>query len=260
MRNIHTIMVSAVSIGLLVCLGCSSATRSPRDIDPQADRVLKSMGHALRDVDQFSFQAHSTTDEPLETGQLAQFSNQRRISVCRPNKVFIERSGDLGDRSAWYDGQTLTLLDKATNSYASIPVPNTIEKMLDFVIQQYDLTIPLGDLFFRKPYKTLIANVQTGRYIGTNKFGDVDCHHLAFQQEMIDWQIWIDAGEIPLPRKLLITYKNQPGQPHYSATMDDWDLTATLSDEMFAFQPPADAQRVEMDSLVETDKEQYDAD
>ena len=37
------------------------------------------------------------------------------------------------------------------------------------------------------------------------------CHHLAFRQEDIDWQIWIENGPTPLPRKFLITDKKAKG-------------------------------------------------
>ncbi len=252
MRRIHQILTtSLMSAVMVICMGCRST--APRHIDQRADDALRAMSDALRDAKEFSFRAQSTMDEELETGQIAQFSSTRRALVRRPNKMFVERSGDLGARSFWYDGRTLTVLDKAANVYASVSVPDTIEKMLDHVIEEYDLTIPLADLLFHRRYDTLSAEAQSGRYVAVHKIGDTDCHHLAFRQETIDWQIWIDTGKIPLPRKILITYKNEPGRPQYSATMDKWNLSPKSSDQMFKFQPPADAQRIEMDELLETE-------
>ena len=234
-----------------LCLGCSSA--APRDIDPQADQALRAMSDALRNAGEFSFHARSTVDEELETAQLARFASDRRVFVRRPNKIFAERSGDLGLRSVWYDGRTLTVLDKAANIYASASVPDTIDKMLDYIVEEYDLTIPLADLLFCKPYDTLIENVQSGRYVGLHKVGDTDCHHLAFRQLAIDWQIWIDAGPTPLPRRLLIVYNDEPHRPQYSATLDEWNLSPKAPDQMFQFQPPPDAERLEMDELLDTE-------
>jgi len=84
--------------------------------------------------------------------------------------------------------------------------------------------------------------------------GDTQCHHLLFEQENIDWQIWIDSGQPPLPRKLVITYKQEPGQPQYVATMDNWDLSPAVSKETFEFTPPADAKAVSMADLVSQER------
>ena len=50
------------------------------------------------------------------------------------------------------------------------------------------------------------------------------CHHLAFAQEHVDWQVWIEDGAQPLVRKFVITYKDEPGAPQYTAIFFDWKL------------------------------------
>ncbi len=71
------------------------------------------------------------------------------------------------------------------------------------------------------------------------------CHHLAFRQKAVDWQIWIDAGDEPVPRKLVITFKQQAEQPQYTALIHRWDVNPKLGDEMFQFQPPAGVRKVD---------------
>ncbi len=143
----------------------------------------------------------------------------------------------------------MTVLDKHAKTYASIEVPNTIEKMLDFVVEKYGLTIPVADLLFSNSYEGFIAGVRTGQYVGLHETDGPKCHHLAFQTDTIDWQIWIDAGEIPVPRKLVIIYKQEPGHPQYVVKMDKWDLSAKGQSGTFKFQPPAGTKRVEMADL-----------
>ena len=70
------------------------------------------------------------------------------------------------------------------------------------------------------------------------------CHHLAFVQDDLDWQIWIDAGERPLPRKLVIVYTSLPGAPQYAAVLSDWSFAKSLPDERFAAQVPKEAHEV----------------
>ena len=41
----------------------------------------------------------------------------------------------------------------------------------------------------------------------------IQCHHLVFIQDDIDWQIWIENSQTPLPRKMVITSKWLAGGP-----------------------------------------------
>jgi len=104
--------------------------------------------------------------------------------------------------------------------------------------------VPMADLLIGKTYDSLLADVESGTYVGLHAVGDTKCHHLLFRQENIDWQIWIDAGKQPLPRKLVITYTQEPDQPQYVATMDNWDLAPAVSEETFTFTAPAGAKAV----------------
>ena len=69
----------------------------------------------------------------------------------------------------------------------------------------------------------MIENVQSGYLVGARPVNGTACHHLAFSQEAIDWQIWIEDGPMPLPRRLVLTYKDEPGAPQYRAEFT-WEL------------------------------------
>jgi hypothetical protein len=73
----------------------------------------------------------------------------------------------------------------------------------------------------------------------------VSCHHLAFSQETIDWQIWIEDGPRPVPRKLVITYKTEPGSPQYVARLSGWNFQPRFSKHFFTFEAPAGAGEME---------------
>ena len=48
-----------------------------------------------------------------------------------------------------------------------------------------------------------------------------------------------------MPRKLVITYKDEPGFPQYTARLSKWNLQPRLSDHYFHFHPPAGADEIE---------------
>ena len=63
------------------------------------------------------------------------------------------------------------------------------------------------------------------------------CSQLAFTQEDVDWQLWVDEV-VPVIRHVVITYKKLPGAPRFSATFTSWDFNLMIPDSVFAFEPP----------------------
>ncbi len=237
-------------IAVAVSAGCASPETQVRQIDAQADPILKQMCDKLDGAKAFRFRVHATMDRPVETGQLAQFHRSSDITVVRPDRLCAMTDSDDGKWSAWQRGKNLTVLDWENYTYATETVPGRIDGMLDYMVDNHDLVVPMADFLVGDTYDSLLANAESGGYLGLHLVGDTKCHHLLYLQENLDWQIWIDAGEQPLPRKLVITYTQEPDQPQYVAVMDDWDLAPVTSEETFTFMPPTGATSVSMADLV----------
>lgn len=229
--------------------GCGVPGGSAAVIEPQADQALRSMCTTLGSAKAFHFRVAAQVDERSPSGQMVQVQRETTVLVRRPDAIAAQtRSGD-GQWSLWYRGRTLSVLRQDRNQYATIQVPPTIDAMLDFLFQQYDLTIPLADLLFPDPYRVLTENVRTGVYLGLHSVGDRPCHHLLFTHGNVDWQVWIDSGERPLPLKVVITHRDEPGQPQYVAELRDWNLAPAAPDSTFDFEAPVGAKAVAMPEL-----------
>jgi len=131
-------------------------------------------------------------------------------------------------------------------------VPPTIDEALDWVFDQTGTVVPLADFLYADVYDRMMGQVQRGVYLGIHEAAGVPCHHLSFEQATIDWQLWIDAGGDPLPRKLVITYKTEDEVPQYSVTIRKWNLEATLPEALFRFAPPEGAKRVEVGAFADS--------
>lgn len=221
-----------------------------REINPQADEALRRMCTTLDRASALRFHVTAVMDGRVETGQLAQFHRTSDITLARPDRMYVRTETDDGGWTAWYQKRSLTLLDTDENLYATEAVPNRIDQMLDYLADEYDVIMPMADLLVGKSYESLVENVEQGLYVGLHTVDDTPCHHLLFMQPNLDWQIWIDAGALPVPRKLVITYTLEPDQPQYVATMKGWDLAPGISEETFAFVPPARSRSVPMADLV----------
>jgi hypothetical protein len=236
--------------GLLLAAGLVLASAQnpapPPGVDPKADEILRRMGKTLADARQFSFEVHDMADQLLENGQRVQVSKHGKIAVRRPDGIAAEVAGDQEDLRYIYNRDHVTIINRKENCYAKTTVPGTIDAMFDTLAEKYGITPPLADLAFSDPYKAMSERPRTGRYVGLHNVMGTKCHHLAFRQEGIDWQIWIEDGPRAVPRKLVITYKELPGYPQFIALMDKWDLDAKLPESMFDDTVPADCKRIDL--------------
>jgi hypothetical protein len=125
-------------------------------------------------------------------------------------------------------------------------MPATVDGMLDAAHDQFGIDLPMIDFALSDPYKNAIARVQSGRYLGLETAMGYTCHHLAFTQPDIDWQVWIEEGPQPLIRKFVINHKQEPGSPEFTGLIRGWDLLGRISDSDFVFQAPRGALKVQM--------------
>ncbi len=228
-----------------------SPTPIPRWIEPRADQELKKMSDFLAKLPRFAFEAEETFDE-IPDGELRQqLTNIRRVAMERPNHAAADVNGDTLSRATWYDGKTVTVLDKEHNTYAVIEAPPTIDATLDMLEDEYGVGLPLKDVLFSDPYAVLSEGITYGRYLGIHQAAGVACHHLAFSQATIEWQIWIDAGDQPVPRKVVITYVDEPSEPQYTAVIRRWKLDGPVPEGLFTFEAPEGALKIEAKTMQE---------
>ena len=260
MRIAGSFVVAVLVAGVPALAAAQAPTPAPaptarsRAVEPRADQELKKMGEFLAKVPRFALEAEETFDEMPDGQPKMELTNLRRIAVERPNRAAADATGDTLNRASWYDGKTVTVLDKEHNTYATIDAPGTIDEALDKLEDDYGVVLPLADLLSRDPYADLIEGVTYGRYLGIHQAAGVPCHHLVFSQETIEWQIWIDAGDQPLPRKLVIAYVDEPGEPHYTAVIRRWSLEPKFPEDLFVFEAPEGAQKIDVKAMKKPDE------
>lgn len=217
-----------------------------RLIEPRAQELVRQMSDRLSRVTALAIEAEEVYDEVPADAPRQQLASVRRVAMRRPDHLVGDASGDALNRSFWYDGRTFSALDREQNVWASGQVPPTIDAALDWVFDQTGTVVPLADFLYADVYDRLMGEVQRGVYLGIHEAAGVPCHHLSFEQATIDWQLWIDAGADPLPRKLVITYKTEDEVPQYSVTIRKWNLDAKVPEGLFTFSPPAGARRIDV--------------
>jgi hypothetical protein len=244
-----------LAIALIVVCGSEpvQAQEKTAAIDPKAEKHLKQMCTYLAGLKQFTFEGEELIDEVMDNGQKLQFSNQRKVSVSRPNKLFSEFKGDLADHQFVFNGETAILFDKDKKVYGSQAFKGSSDDLIEMLHNKLGFTVPLSDLIVTNCYKILTQEVSSGAYIGKHSVGGTSCHHLAFMQKLVDWQIWIDTGDEPLPRKIVITQKQLRGEPQFTALLSRWNTSPKLADSMFNFTPASGIRQIDFLRVPETE-------
>ncbi len=232
-----------------------NANISASAIDADATRILQSMSAYVAQTRAFSINADIDLEVVTRDAEKLQISSFATIEVQRPNQFAIRRQGLVADTEFLFDGRTLTLHSKRLNVYTQIPVNGTIDDAIRTYEWETGLPAPGADLLFADPYAVLSDGVKSSTYLGTTFIDGIECHHLAFREDEVDWQIWIQVGERPLPMKYVITSKWQTGAPEYSIRLRDWNTSPQINASRFTFSAPAGARQ--LDALPTNELNEY---
>jgi hypothetical protein len=243
LRTMLRISATAASLAVLSAVTAHDA----RADDPA--KLLKAMSDHL--ASQKSLSAKFDSDIEVVTPELQkiQFTSSGEMKMNRPDKLRIRRTGGYADVELVYDGKTVSLYGNNAKSYVQSDLAGTIDQMIDTLQSRSGAGLPGADLLLSNSYDQLMANVIEGQHIGQGVVDGVECEHLAFRGPETDWQIWIEPGAKPLPRKWVITSKTVTGAPQYTLKIRDWKTDAN-ADGDFAFKAPADATKVALDANV----------
>lgn len=238
----------AYTLSGLIALSVFGSDEKPA-VDPRADELVKRMGDYLGQAKFFSVNAEVWQDVQLSSGQRAQAGRNIEVQVRRPNRYHSELRSTRHHRELIYDGSALTLLNRAENFYGTILAKGSLDDAMDLACEQFGITMPFEDFIRSDPHKDLLRKVTSGSDIGPVTVMGVPCEHLAFTQDNIDWQVWIQTGPRPVPRKFVITYKDEPDSPQYTAIFSNWDFNTQLPDFVFKFEPPPGASKIDVKEI-----------
>ena len=234
--------------GAAVAASKAAASSAAHKPDPEAIDALVKMNSYLQTVKQFDLNVDSTTDQIMVDGsttQLIQLSHSTKMTVSRPDSLKADIVGGAPgtSRHAFYDGKSFTLYTEPGNYYATVPAPSTIKDLMGDLEDKYGLELPLSDIFSLGANPAAFSKVISAVYIGDEVVNGNTCSHYAYHEKHLDWQIWIQKGDQPLPCKLNIVTSADKERPQYTAVYH-WNLKPEITPATFTFTPPGNAHRI----------------
>lgn len=251
-KSARTAKAGLATVALILTMGWG-----PPDThadEAQAKALFKAMSDYLAAQTTIAF-AYDTNLEIVTTEQqkLA-LASSGTLTLSRPDKIRATRTGGFADVELIFDGKTLTLFRKNDNMYAQVEAPGSIDTLVDLLREKYNRPVPLADLLMSNVYDRLMPLVIDTKDLGSGVIGGIECNHLAFRTEEVDWQIWIAAGDRPYPCRSVITSKLIAGYPQYSVQIRDWKASGEVRAADFSFKNQTKAKAVKPSDLPDMDE------
>ncbi|MCG3200756.1 MAG: hypothetical protein NFCOHLIN_00618 [Gammaproteobacteria bacterium] len=223
--------------------GAESA--QPADTQAEAMGRLMDMAKFLSQTQRFSVNIRAGYDVLQESGQKIEFGEKRTVTVSRPDRVRIDAEQSDGDRhTVLLDGKDITVFNATQNVYATTPKPGTIDEAIAYFRRDLHMRLPLAALIVNQLPGEFERRVQSIDYVEQTDILGVPAHHLAARTAAVDFQVWVADGDQPLPLRVVLTYRNEEGQPQFWAQLSDWNVSPVITDATFAFTPPDGARKI----------------
>lgn len=222
--------------------------------DSDAMAILKAMSDYVGSQQTIELTFDSDIEIITPDLEKIQFTNSGGALLRRPDKMRAHRIGGYSDVEMIFDGNILSIDGKSINGYAQINAEGTIDELIEKLRAGHGVALPGADLLLTSSYDKLAAGVLEAKHIGRGVIGWRQCEHLAFRNFDTDWQLWVEAGEKPVPCKMVVTSKTINSAPQYSVTITAWKTGIDIPDNAFVFTPPDGAKELGPDDLIELDE------
>ena len=242
---------------LVVCVSPAWAQddSAPDPIEQEAIELLEAATSHLAKIKAFRMRSRISYDSIQEDGQMLEFGAFRDVLVARPDKARIEtRHRDGRHTVLILDSKRIWVYTPAHNAYGSASQPGDIGTSLDFVARELGVPQPLSDLLAADPYQELAEGLTSAALVGDSEIDGVPCLHAAYRNDVGDFQLWVSQTDERQIQRLVITYRNEPGQPQFRADLEGFDPTPEIDTKTFEFSPPEGAERLRFIVMAEPDK------
>ena len=221
---------------------------APDEQDPLSpEELLTQMAAFMAAHDEYSFEALVTYQSLQESGQTLHFDMVERVAVSQPDRLFwTTLNDDASSDRAWYNAGQFSMLKQPDNIYGQIDVPAAIPEMIDVVTNDYGVVVPFSDLLASGDESVFLQDLQASEYVGLAWVEGGWSHHLALRNELVDFEVWMQAEGDPIPLKLAITWKLEEGLPGYVARFREWNFSPVFDESQFDFDVPDGAERIDI--------------
>ncbi len=264
----HTLVSIGATLALVgLALGCKSKEDERpaaehdvapvvETVDADAVAIVKRAVELLRGSDSFSVTTDTGFDVVQSDGQKIEFGASRKATIKRPDRARFEtRRRDGKEAVVVLDGNDIWAYSPTHEVYARTSQPGGIDESIDFLTMELGITAPMTDLYTSNVGSSLADGLRSCYIVGDSIVSGVACDQVAVRNEYADYQMWIAKGDQPLLQRIVITYREEPGEPQFWADFREWNMSPDADSRTFVFQPPEGADRIHFVDLRPQEEE-----
>lgn len=249
------VALTGPALGVLAALAITAAPAPAAWADDgEAQSILKAMSDYVGRQENLSLEYDADVEVVTPAVEKIQFSASGDVTLSRPNKFRISRTGGYADVELISDGSNVTIYDRGGNRFAQVSAAGKFDEVVDRLRTEASVELPGADLLLSKPYDELMAGVLEAKHIGRGVVEGAECEHLAFRNLDTDWQIWVEVGDRPVPRKYVITSKAVGAAPQYTLRLREWKTGVSPAPDAFVFKRPEGSTGVAITVLNDIDE------
>ena len=221
--------------------------------DASALRILKAMSDYMAGQRNLSAKYDADIEVITPDLQKIQFAASGDVLVDRQAGLRATRTGGYADVELVFDGKAVTLHNRDGKTFATVDVPGTLDDLVQRLRTEHLVEVPGADLLLARSYDQLTEGVLDAKYVGLGVIDGVECEHLAFRNQDTDWQLWVEVGERPIPRKYVITSKSVAQAPQYTLRIKELRTDVKPDLNAFVFKAPEGTKQVALDAIGDID-------
>lgn len=214
-------------------------------VDAEAVAAVRAMAATLARAGRFAVTIVARHEVVQDDGTKIEFGSRRAVTVNRPAGLRVDaRESDGTESAVRFDGRTITLSGVTEKVYAQVPLEGSTDDALRHMVEALRVRMPLALLFLTTLPDEVERRVGALALVETDSLAAAPADHIVARAGDVDVQVWIARAEPRVPTRIVITYREEPGQPQFRADLVGWDFTPDVSPARFGFDPPAGAERI----------------
>jgi hypothetical protein len=248
----QTIRCIGVVLGAAALLSVTTVLSRADDGDPR--KILKAMSDYMAAQKSLSVRYDADIEIITPDLQKIQFTASGDVLVDRQGGLRATRTGGYADVELVFDGKAVIVHNRPAKAFTRIEAPGTIDALVERLRTEHGVEIPGADLLLSRSFDQLTEDVMDAKHVGLGVIDGVECEHLAFRNQDTDWQLWVETGSRPIPRKYIITSKAVAQAPQYTLRIKELRTDVTPDAGAFVFKAPEGVKQVALDALGDIDE------
>lgn len=219
------------------------------ELDAKTFEIMKKLGALHKDAKMMRTEAVVETTIDKSEEEKREIKLKVTIDLERPNK-FAYRGKSEKDETAGIevisDGTNLVIIRMKDKKYTEAKSPKQLDRIGEVLqrLGQSGSCMLFQNVLAKDPLELLLEGVTKGEHAGMEKVNGKECHHLKFEQENQDWELWVAAEGKPfvLKAKSVISF----GELKISTieTYTNWKVDVEPAKDAFVFKAPEGAKKV----------------